>query len=122
MSDPNHSRTADIELQVLRALYQRVPPLDGPDPLPFGLASRHFRVPLHQVFFEVIVELWAGGASLTRDALIQRLTARGFPDVDLEPLSTPVRVTPAECERLIRKLIEQEAEPPGGRPRFPAGR
>ncbi len=49
------------------------------------LSDYRFRDPLHQLVFEALRDLPVPAPSDLQALIIQRLTNRGFPDVDIEP-------------------------------------
>lgn len=48
------------------------------------LADYRFRDPLHQLVFDSLRELDSAAPDNIRDQLLQRLTVKGFPDVEIE--------------------------------------
>ncbi len=91
----------DSERQVLRALYQGS--LVGRAALD-ALRSYRWSEPLHQVIFDLLVNMPGADPELVREQLPARLTRRGFPDFDLTWFE-PHALTGKEIERLIGRLL-----------------
>jgi hypothetical protein len=73
------------------------------------LRDYHWREPLHQVVFEVLMAMPGEAPALVRDQLPARLTRKGFPDVDWEQFFEPHSSSLEEAEALMRELRESES-------------
>lgn len=70
------------------------------------LAAYRFFLPLHQVVFEVLREPGPTRSPDVRASLIERLTRRGFPDVDVDQFFVSVPSGPEDLVSLVRELCE----------------
>ena len=70
------------------------------------LASYAFAEPLHQIIFDVLVEIGPRDPCVVREQLAVRLNNKGFPDLDLETFFAPSSLTAGEAIRLTRASRE----------------
>lgn len=101
--------TLDAELSVLQAMCQGTPErrvwADGIR----LLAGYAFRDPLHQIVFEALRELATDDPAAIRGLLAQRVTVKGFPDVDLAPLFVPHCLSASQAIALMELLHTQRS-------------
>lgn len=95
---------ADLERRVLRALCGENSEAEGREFAGRRLAGYRWCEPVHRVIFEVIMNFSSAARHTLREQLPARLTRRGFPDFDFEPLFDAPRLAPGELEQLIGKL------------------
>ncbi len=96
----------ESERLVLRALCQGA--LEGPvrSLARRYLASYQWLEPVHQVIFEIVMSLPTDSPQLIREQLPARLTRRGFPDADVDPMLRGPLLSRSEAEQLMRRLRE----------------
>jgi hypothetical protein len=82
------------------------------------LEAYRFRDPLHQLVFDTLRELNTDEPAVIRQLLPQRLTAKGFPDVDLDPFFFPSALT-TEAALSMMELVRY-TERLDDRPDLPA--
>jgi hypothetical protein len=70
-----------------------------------SFGSYRWRDPIHQVIFGALMMISPESEASIRDQLPSCLTRMGFPDLDGEGLFTMPRVSKAEAERLIERLM-----------------
>ncbi len=75
----------EAEFRALQAICQSATPGSVRDRALTLLSDYPFRDPLHQLVFEILRELRSQAPDELRALLPQRLTLKGFPDVDTEP-------------------------------------
>ncbi len=102
-TQPNDQSLVEVERQVLRALCQGA--LDRRASLN-TLRNYRWREPLHQVIFDLLINMPGADPELIREQLPARLTRRGFPDFDLAWFQ-PHALTRKDIERLIDRLRER---------------
>ena len=103
-AQPKGESVVEVERQVLQALCHGAP---GSGKALDALRSYRWREPLHQVLFEVLVDLPGAQPEVIGELLPARLTRRGFPDVD--PTWFQSRAfSGKEAERLINRLLRIE--------------
>ncbi len=96
-----------MELRVLQALCQGTPQGSIHEAARHLLRSYHWREPLHQVIYEVLLTIPSETPEMVRSQLPARMTRRGFPDFDIKALFTPHGASKAEIEKVIRQLGEE---------------
>lgn len=85
--DPDAARRTivEAEFRALQAMCQAAPQDAVREHAFTVLAGYRFRDPLHQLLFDILRELRTQPADQLRTLLPQRLTIKGFPDLDIEP-------------------------------------
>lgn len=85
------------------------------------LADYRFRDPTHQVIFDALCALRsqvAAGSGAGQESihgqLLQHLTRKGFPDVDLKCLFQPSIINAEEIQRLVIRLTTTKEGTTGG--------
>ena len=91
----------EAERQVLRVLCQGS--LDRRAGLS-ALRSYRWREPLHQVIFDLLVDIPGADPELIREQRPAYLTRRGFPDFELAGFFQPHSLTKTDVDQLIRRL------------------
>lgn len=71
------------------------------------LENYSFREPVHVVIFETLRELPADRPELLRQQMLVRLTAKGFPDLELSDLFEVDESAAGDVARLMEKLSSQ---------------
>jgi len=66
--------------------------------------------PLHRVLFEAIINLPVTSPESLQIRLLEVLTRKGYPDVDLKPFFHPHGLTRADAKVLIRDLRESSED------------
>jgi len=107
-NDPSH--IVETERRVLRALCQGTPQGAVRATARDVLQAYRWREPVHQVVFDVVLNIPTDLAELVRSQLPARLTRRGFPDVDIDDFFKPHQLSKGEAERLMRELRDQRSE------------
>ena len=101
---PNEDDIIQTERCVLQALCQGAP--EGSVREAAKVILRHYRwhEPLHQMIFNLLVEMPTDDPEVIRDLLPSRLTRKGFPDVAWEDFFQPHPLSKEEAERLMQHL------------------
>jgi hypothetical protein len=68
------------------------------------LKTYRWREPIHQAIFACLVELAAGNLDDLRSDLAQRMTRKGFPDIEWNDFFAPCSLSRQEAEGLMREL------------------
>ena len=68
------------------------------------LGNYRWREPAHQAIFSCLVELSAQNLEVVRSHLPERLTRKGFPDIEWNDLYAPHSLSHQKVERLMRQL------------------
>ena len=71
------------------------------------LENYFFHEPIHLVIFETLREIRVEPPELLRQQMLARLTAKGFPDLDLNDLFEEQALAPGEVTLLMEKLASQ---------------
>src|SRR5574337_508162 len=93
-----------LERSVLQALCQGTPEGNLWETAGLILKDYHWREPLHEVIFRILVGLPTDSTEVIRQRLPSHLTRRGFPDVDWEQLFEPHHLSTEQVERLMKRL------------------
>ena len=89
--DPIQARKTIVEGEflILQAMCQGARDRKVWDDAVHALAGYRFRDPLHQLIFDTLREMNTDVPVIIRELLPQRLTNKGFPDVDIDPFFYP---------------------------------
>jgi hypothetical protein len=68
------------------------------------LAGYHWREPVHEVIFRCLLSLPTENPAVVREQLPALLTRRGFPDVELADLFSPLDLPREVFERVVEEL------------------
>ncbi len=101
---PSGGSIVQTEHLVLCALCQGTPEGSVQETARVILQSYHWREPLHQVIFNVLMSIPTESPAMIRNQLPARLTRKGFPDVAWEDFFRPHSLSREEVERLMRQL------------------
>lgn len=69
------------------------------------LREYRWREPVHEVIFKILLELPTEDPNVIRSLLPERLTRKGFPDVEWEEFFRPHSLSLEEAERIIHQLL-----------------
>lgn len=103
-ANPNDESLMRTERRVLQALCQGTPQGSVRELGKLILKDYRWREPLHQVVFNVLIDMPTDVPDVIHNQLPARLTRKGFPDVATEDLFQPHSLSKAEAERLMKLL------------------
>jgi hypothetical protein len=96
----------ETEMLVLRALCQVTPRGSVGAEAAWALSTYQWHEPIHQPMFSCLARIAAAEPDELRRILIECLTRKGFPDVDLDIFFRPPSVTHQEATHLIQQLLK----------------
>lgn len=105
MSPPREEESlVGTERLVLRAMCQGTPQGSVREAAIQMLRDYNWREPVHQVVFNCVLEIPTENRETVRNLLPERLTRKGFPDVEWEVFFEPHSLTQQDAEQLMREL------------------